>query len=138
MSKLNKLVVFLGAMLLASCASTVTQPDWKLIQSVGGVKVSNPEIQNGEYYLPIELDFSSYKRGTKSALVCTGTSTRVGGKLIFLWIKTDLVRFNPQGTSICPDARLGLIPDGDYRVIFMGADGAEVPISEVTVNLADG
>ncbi len=134
---LKKFMAFGLMMILLSCASTVTQPDWKLIRSVGGLKVANPEIREGEFYLPIELDFSAYKRGSNSALVCTDTSTRVGGKLIFLWVKTDSVKNAPKATSKCPAARLGLIPDGEYRVIYMAPEGVQVPVGEVIVNLAD-
>jgi hypothetical protein len=124
--------------MLIACAGVITQPDWKFIQSVGGLSVNELEIKGGLYYLPVNLSVASYKAGTKSAMVCTDTSARVAGKQIFLRISTDSKKNAPNATAQCPSAKIGGIPDGHYRVMYIDADGNTHKIGDVVANLADG
>ena len=129
---------FAISMALFSCAGVITQPDWRFIQTMGGLNVSELEMVDGEYYVPVNLNVGSFKRGTKSEMVCTHTSVRVAGKQLLLRIKTDSKRNVPSASAQCPKAKLGLVPDGDYRVIFIDANGKQQVVGNVLANLAQG
>jgi len=124
--------------LLVACAGVVTQPDWDFIQSVGGISVEKLETIDGIYYLPIKMSVASYKAGTKSAMVCTGAKARVAGKQILVRITTDSKKNAPNASTQCPKAKVGGIPDGNYRVVHIDADGNTNKISDVVASLADG
>ena len=140
MSTLNLKFCFLFAMsvLINACAGVVTQPDWKFIQSVGGISVDELESSDGIYYLPIKMSVASFKPGTKSEMVCTSARARVAGKQILLRIKTDSKKNKPNASAQCPKAKVGGIPDGNYRVVYIDADGNSNKVGDVVANLADG
>lgn len=135
-SQVKNIGLVLAGASLFSCASVVTQPDWDFIQSVGGVKAEKLEMLEGIYYLPVEIDFASYKPGTKSEMVCVDTSARIAGKQILLRIKTDAKKNAPNATAQCPNAKIGGIPDGNYRVVYIGPEGESHKVSDVVANLA--
>ncbi len=123
------------ACVVAGCASGVpTQPDWKFIQKVGGLSISELKMAGGVYYLPVHMSVESHDK----AMVCTNSTARVAGKEIWLRILTDSKKNAPDASAQCPDARIGGIPDGNYRVMFIGPDGARHKLGDVTANLADG
>lgn len=137
-NKIKKLIVMLIATSLFSCASVITQPDWKFIQSIGGISAEKLEMIDGIYYLPVKLNLAAYKPGTKSAMVCTDTSARIAGKQILLRVKTDSRKNSPNASVDCPKAKIGGIPDGEYRVVYIGPDGESHKVSDVVANLAGG
>jgi len=136
---LSRVAFFVGALfLISACASTVTQPDWKFVNSVGGISIGELEMIDGIYYLPVNMSVASYKPGTKSEMVCTSTSTRVAGKMIWLYVRTDARKHAPRASAECPKAKVGGIPDGKYRVLFVDESNDEKhPIGEVEANLAN-
>lgn len=124
--------------LFSACAGVVTQPDWKFVNSVGGISVDSLEMIDGLYYLPVKMSVASYKPGTKSEMVCTSTSTRVAGSMIWLYVKTDSRKNAPRASAECPKAKVGGIPDGKYRVLFVDeTTGEKYPIGEVVADLAN-
>jgi len=136
--KFRNIFLLLISTLVFSCASVITQPDWEFIQSVGGIEADQLEMIDGIYYLPVNINFASYKPGTKSAMVCTDTSARIAGKQILLRVKTDSKKNAPNATAQCPKAKIGGIPDGNYRVVYIGPKGDSQKVSDVVANLAGG
>jgi len=134
-NKLKISAILFSAVILYSCASVVTEPDWKFVQSVGGISVGELEMIGGQYYLPINMSVASY---TKTSMVCTDSSARVAGKEIWVKVKTNSLSNVPTGSTECPKARLGGIPDGNYRVMYVGPEGeGRKRIGEVTADLAN-
>lgn len=123
-----------SVLFLTACASVVTQPDWKFIQSVGGLTVGELEMIDGIYYLPVNMSVASY---TKSDMVCVGSSARVAGKQIFLSVQTDSRENRINATPDCPKARIGGIPDGNYRVMYKDPDGNKTKVGDVIADLAN-
>ena len=124
--------------LSASAWGVVTKPNWKFVNSMGGISVSELEMIDGIYYLPVNMSVASYKPGTKSEMVCTSTSTRVAGKMIWVYVRTDSRKNAPRESAQCPKAKVGIIPDGKYRVLFVDETKDEkYPIGEVEANLAN-
>lgn len=130
-------IVLVPVLFMATCASVVTQPDWKFVNSVGGISVDRLELIDGIYYLPVHMSVASYKPGTKSEMVCTNTSTRVAGKQIWLYVNTDSKTNAPNASADCPKAKVGGIPDGKYSVLFVDEKSDKKHrIGEVEANLA--
>lgn len=123
-----------SVLFLTACASVVTQPDWKFIQSVGGLTVGQLEMIDGIYYLPVNMSVASH---SKPAMVCVDTAARVAGKQIFLSVQTDSRENQPNASSECPKARIGGIPDGNYRVMYRGPEGNMTKVGDVVADLAN-
>jgi len=136
MKKIKNILLILLLTSVFSCSSSITQPDWKFIQSIGGISADKLEMIDGIYYLPVKLNLASYKPGTKSAMVCTATSARIAGKQIMLRVKTDSMKNVPTASVDCPKAKIGGIPDGEYRVVYVGPDGESHKVNDVVANLA--
>jgi hypothetical protein len=105
---------------------------------VGGISVGELEVLGGIYYLPVKMNVASYKPGTKSEMVCTKTRARVAGKQIWVYVNTDSKRNAPGASAQCPKAKIGGIPDGTYRVLFVEPNGEKHKIGEVLADLAGG
>lgn len=133
--KKSVLISIVGLALLQGCGSVINAPDWKLIQSVGGLTIEDPVFNDGEWFLPVNLDVSSYKAGTKSELVCTETKTRVFADKIELSIRTDSKRNRPEASSKCPAAKIGLPLDGDYAVVFKDPEGLRHDLKSINIKL---
>ena len=135
---LKQLSILLSPVLfLAACVGVVTQPDWKFVNSVGGISADKLELVNGIYYLPVHMSVASYKPGTKSEMVCTSTAARVAGKQIWVYVTTDSKNNAPKASADCPKAKVGGIPDGKYSVLFVDEkNDVKHPIGEVEANLA--
>ncbi len=136
--KIRSLSIAAFVLMASACAGVPTQPDWAFIQEHGGISIDPLRSDEGIYFLPVKMSVASYKPGTKKEMVCTRSSARVAGKQILLRIKTDSKKNVPNGSAQCPEAKLGGIPDGNYRVIHIGPDGEKNKVGDVVANLADG
>jgi hypothetical protein len=123
--------------LLAPCVATPREQPWSFVESVGGIEVGAPRHGLCGVELPVVIDVAGLKAITRqpvamnSALVCSGTHTKVRAHAIYLTIKTAPAS---QGkSSLCPPAQLGAIPSGVYIVYYGSSPQGAMRIGEISV-----
>mgnify|MGYP001557219656 CR=1 FL=1 len=102
--------------------------DWDFIQSVGGIKVSNPTNKNGKWLLPVLCDVSGLSTIThkpkmmNSAIVISKTKTKVIGNIIYITIETGLTDISGNSTQ-CSPINIGNLNPGKYVVKYLSPNG---------------
>jgi hypothetical protein len=136
-------VVFLG--FAPGCVGHVvalasrSRVDWDFVQSVGGLKVLEPERQpDGSWLLPVACDVSGLTAVTveptaiNSGIEVASTEAVVDSGTIQLWIVT-CVAGDEDLTCKAPPARLAELAPGDHQVVYRNPDGSSVPLRTIRI-----
>jgi hypothetical protein len=132
--------MFLLASQNAFAALLGTERDWAFIQSVGGIAIGEPKLENNRWVLPVLCDVTGLKTITtkpttlNSGLVWADTKARIEGNIIYLSIETAVVGMSGK-SSACGPAKLGKLKPGKYEVMYLSANKSTHPIGALEIGL---
>ncbi|PTQ89479.1 hypothetical protein [Agitococcus lubricus] len=138
----NKLIFNISLLfLLTSCGYLFQhQQDWSFIQSVGGVKISNPVYTDAGLILPVFCDVSGLYGFTvkptvmNSALVFVNVNAKVKEGEINIMISTKLASSNTEkDRTRCQPVHFKSLPIGSYKVYYKDLSGVQNYIDDVVV-----
>ena len=121
--------IFVAAFLVACNNMTAFYPgstaaDWSFVQSVGGMRLGDPYIKDGHYYVPVVIDVSGNQSITtvptaiNTGLVCASMIGEGSGDIfgmdywITIYIQPETEAKSPKPGSVCPDVVLGRVGAG--------------------------
>ena len=135
---MNATLVKLMCMLSLTVCSEARE--WAFVQSAGGIALGAVSENKGEWSLAVRANVSGLEEITvkptviNSALVCTSTSASITGSDIYLTIHAGIIR---EGyTTSCPEAHLGRIHEGAYRVFYRSPHDKPAFLGEIQVGAA--
>jgi hypothetical protein len=113
---------------------------WEFIQSVGGLRVLDPQRQpDGTLLLPVECDVSGLRAVTvkptaiNSGIVVASTEAQVSANRIHL--RVIVCAAGAEGASSrAPPARLEALAPGDYVVEYLSPDGALEELATIRID----
>ena len=114
--------------------------DWEFIQSVGGISIGTPKLENNNWVLPVLCNVSGLKEITvkptmlNSGLVWADTEVRIRESIIYLSIETALAGMGGK-SSKCGPAMLGKLKPGQYKVMYLSPNKSTNSIGEVKIGL---
>lgn len=134
-------VILVGlAIVTASCSTlagfvTSSHVDWSFVQTVGGMKVGNPQpISKGSWSIPIECDVSGLTTVTtkpttlNSSLVVKNVKCMTKQDRILIWVVTCVVTERYKESHWTNNITLKGMDKGKYRVQYLNSDGSLVDI----------
>lgn len=127
-------------MCMLSLAVCSEPREWAFVQSAGGIALGAVSENKGEWSLAVRANVSGLEEITvkptviNSALVCTNTNVAITGSDIYLTIDAGIVR--DGYTTSCPEAHLGRIHEGAYRVFYRSAHDKPAFLEEIQVGAA--
>lgn len=109
--------------------------DWAFVQSAGGIALGELVSKEGNWSLAVRANVSGLETITvkpqriNSALICERTDAVVQPGEIHLTIHSGLLRdgYVPS----CPNANLGKLAPGTYRVFYRSTNGELNPLGEI-------
>jgi hypothetical protein len=116
------------------------QKDWSFIQSVGGLRISNPIYTDTGLILPIFCDVSGLYKFTiqptimHSALVFASVNAKVKKDEINIIINTTLAAHDTEKqTTRCQPIHLNSLQNGSYKVYYKDISGVQHYIDDVEI-----
>ena len=112
---------------------------WQSIQAVGGIAFESAEQRPSGWFLPVRVDLSGTDTVTheplrlNSSLVCERTSAVIEGINIYLSISA-----RPAHSGLgarCPEANLGALTEGSYRVFYRSRNEPPVFLGDLTIEV---
>jgi hypothetical protein len=111
---------------------------WDFIQSVGGIRVGNPEKKgDNSWALPVVCDVSGLTTVTQkpttmnSALVVTKMLYKVSGKEIRISVVVN-TPLSSSRTSRCSEIAMGTTSAGEYKVLYQESSKVTHALGTVT------
>lgn len=132
-------------MLIPACEANAlvsTAQSWKFMQSVGGLTLGEPHLEDRMWSLPVNCDVSGRKHySTKPALVnpgivWIGTMIEIEKDRIYLTIDTGPAMPSSlpgKASTVCGPANLGRIKPGKYSVLYRNPDASDHLIGSVDI-----
>jgi hypothetical protein len=145
MIKKIKYTACIVVIILISCATfafdlenTIEKQKWSYILSVGGLKIGKPYFEKDNWYLEVKCDVSGLREisakptAINSFHVCRDIKVEIQGENIQLTVITSFPD-DVHRSALCNDAKLGKIPDGEYKVYYIYPAEEQVLIGNINI-----
>lgn len=128
---------FAALLLLMPAVAFAGPESWKSVQSTGGIVLGAPFHSTDGWLLGVRAKLTrlpppkGQKDPPEGGLWCERTQAVVEGNNIYLTIISGVAR-GPIA-AVCPSAKLGEIPAGNYKVFYRGPNEPPMPLKDITL-----
>jgi hypothetical protein len=129
----------LGLFMPRSAAAFVSEQDWQYVQSVGGMRLGQPQQKEGNWTVPVEIDVTGSRPITTQptaqhpGLVCAGIQAEPHDAEIYLTLFTSYPWLGADKGGGCQPIVLGHLTTGHYTLYYKGLDEQPIKLADLNI-----